>query len=250
MMHRLQCSEVWGGINDEDVDAYCAGIHASLYCQSCDEGGKGGDLYYFSVCNSGALTRIAIADVIGHGQATAQVSQWLFEAMKARMNDPDSNRVLEQLNAVACQRGLTAMTTAAVAAFCRGNSRLYFAYAGHHPVLVWRRGRDGWQEAEVSDAPGGATNLPLGVISSTAYAQASLPLSRGDRLALYTDGVLDATDSNGEPFGLERLRAALNRGAGEPLAPIKHHVLGALRDHTAGAAHRDDDRTLLIVEVH
>ena len=67
-MHRLQCAEIWGGIRNQDTDVCSAGITASLFSGACD-GGKGGDIYYLSVCNSDMLTRIAIADVIGHGRA-------------------------------------------------------------------------------------------------------------------------------------------------------------------------------------
>ncbi len=50
MLH-LQCSEIWGGIKNQDVDVCSPGLNVSLYSSSCD-GGKGGDVYYFSLCSS------------------------------------------------------------------------------------------------------------------------------------------------------------------------------------------------------
>ena len=249
MIHRLRCSEVWGGIKDEDVDADSAGVHASLYCRSCDAGGKGGDLYYFSVCDSDLLTRIAIADVVGHGQAVAEMSQWLFDAMKARMNDLDGKGVLEQLNEQAWRRGLKAMTTAALAAFYREDSNFYFSYAGHHPALVWRRNEGEWREAALSEGAGeGASNLPLGILAETGYEQASMLLSPGDRLALYTDGIIEAASPRGDLFGVDRLRATLDAHAAQSPAQIKRSMLDAVDEHT-GRAMPEDDRTFLIVEV-
>jgi sigma-B regulation protein RsbU (phosphoserine phosphatase) len=254
MRHRLRCSEVWGGVKDEDVDADSAGLHASLYSRSCDGGGRGGDVYYFSVCDADSLTRLAVADVVGHGAAVSDVSAWLFEAMRERMNDLAGNGVLEQLNALAAERGMRAMTTAAVAAFYRDDSNFHFSYAGHHAALVWRReGRDRtWREATLGDRDGGngdvVNNLPLGVLADAVYEQASIVLSPGDRLALYTDGIIEARNPDGELFGLPRLRATLDRHAAESPAAIKRAVLDAVDRHTAQAP-PDDDMTLLIVEV-
>jgi sigma-B regulation protein RsbU (phosphoserine phosphatase) len=251
MKHRLRCSEVWGGIRDEDVDADSAGLHASLYSRSCDGGGKGGDLYYFSVCDADSLTRVAVADVVGHGGGVSEVSAWLFDAMRERMNDLEGNGVLEQLNMLAADRGLKAMTTAAVAAFYREDSNFYFSYAGHHAALFWRRGERIWREAKLSDDGGDAdvvNNLPLGVLPEGMYDQASLVLAAGDRLALYTDGIIEARSPGGELFGLGRLRATLDRHAGDSPAAIKRAVLDAVDRHAAYAP-PDDDMTLLIVEV-
>src|SRR5688572_9452514 len=178
MKHRLRCSEVWGGVQDEDVDADSAGLHASLYSRSCDGGGKGGDVYYFSVCDADSLTRVAVADVVGHGAGVSDVSAWLFAAMRERMNDLAGSGVLEQLNALVAERGMKAMTTAAVAAFYRDDSHFYFSYAGHHAALFWRRGERTWREAMLTGGGGAdvVNNLPLGVIPDGAYEQASIRL--------------------------------------------------------------------------
>src|SRR5947199_335498 len=113
MAHRLKCSEVWGGIQNEDMDASSAGVSASLLSLAC-EGGKGGDIYYFSVCDADMLTRVVIADVVGHGPAVSEVSDWLFRAMREQMNALDGNAVLASLNRLVVARGLDAMTTAGV----------------------------------------------------------------------------------------------------------------------------------------
>ena len=88
-MHRIQCTEIWGGIKNQDADVCSRGLTASLYSSAC-EGGKGGDIYYLSVCGEDKLTRIAIADVVGHGEQVSAVSQWLYDTLQDRMNDPTS----------------------------------------------------------------------------------------------------------------------------------------------------------------
>jgi phosphoserine phosphatase RsbU/P len=103
-MHRIRCSEIWGGNTNMDSDVCTGGITASLFSSAAD-GGKGGDIYYISVCGSDLLTRIAIADVVGHGEAVSQVSDWLYQSLAARMNDGAGNAVLSDVNELACDHG-------------------------------------------------------------------------------------------------------------------------------------------------
>lgn len=246
-MRRLRCAEVWGGIRDQDEDLESAAIRASLYAGSC-QGGEGGDIYYLSVCGQDRLTRIAIADVAGHGPAVADVSRWLYEALEARVNDVACDAVLADLNALASRRGVEAVTTAAVAGFYSSDEKLYYAYAGHFPLLVHRRGTPGWKAASISPQRARFVNAPLGVLHDADFDQETEPIAAGDRVFLYTDGVLDAPGPDGEPFGEDRLLAALDAHADAPLPELKSAVLTALRNHAGSALHRDDV-TLVAVEV-
>jgi sigma-B regulation protein RsbU (phosphoserine phosphatase) len=246
MRHRLQCSQVWGGIRDENVDACSAALDASLLSHAC-EGGRGGDVYYFSVCDGDQLTRIALADVMGHGERVSGVSQWLFEAMRRRMNDLDESEILRELNAMALDRGIMAMTTAAVGAFYRADSNFYFSYAGHHPALILRRGAARWEPATL-ERSSDESNLPLGVLPNARYEQGRLRLRSGDRIAMYTDGLIEAPRRDGQLFGIERLRTVLDREAGADLQETKAAVLGDVRTHTGGLLVHDDV-TLLLAEL-
>ena len=244
---RLRCSEVWGGIRNEDMDASSAGVSASLLSLACD-GGKGGDIYYFSVCDADMLTRVVIADVVGHGRAVSDVSEWLFHAMREQMNVLDGNAVLASLNRLAVERGLDAMTTAGVAAFYRADSRFYFSHAGHHEMLILRKGQRRWAPASLQAQVGAIAGLPLGVLAETDYPQAHMPLSSGDRFVLYTDGVIEAPSPDGELFGLERLLDVLNHHCDGTLPQTKHAILAALRAHTGGPLSHDDV-TVLAFEI-
>ena len=252
LRHRLRCAEVWGGVRDEDVDACSAALDLSLYSSACDRGGKGGDIYYLSVCAEDQLTRVALADVVGHGEQASRVSEWLYDAMRRRMNELEGDEILADLNALATGRGMEALTTAAVTGFYRDESNLYFSYAGHHPALLCRRGEHSWQPVAIDQAeieePDTAHNLPLGVIESCRYVQQQLVLASGDRLALYTDGLIEAPSPAGELLGVDRLIDVLDRNAGRELHEIKSAVIAAVRHHTGGPLSHDDV-TLLLAEV-
>lgn len=81
---RLKCSGIWGGIRNQDVEISAGRVIASIYSLACC-GGKGGDMYYFGVCESDLITRLAVADVAGHGEAVTEVSQCVYDSIKDHM---------------------------------------------------------------------------------------------------------------------------------------------------------------------
>ena len=246
-MQRISCATIWGGIQNETVDVCSRSVEASLYSSSA-AGGKGGDVYFLSVCGNDLLTRIALADVAGHGQTVSDVSQWLYDCLEARMGSIDGDRILADLNRLAVERGVSALTTGAVASFYTADSNLYFSYAGHHPMLVRRRGESDWQTADLEAPEAGPANLPLGVLADTKYDQRTLRLGSGDRLFLYTDGLIEAPGEDGERFGEKRLRAALDAYAEAELMELKDGVLQAALDFSGGSL-THDDVTLIAVEI-
>ena len=243
--HRLVCSEIWGGIGEIDQEVSTAGITASI--SSLAVGGRqGGDIHYLSYCSYDFLTRLAIADVRGHGESVAQVSAWVYAALQAQMNTLDGDRVLSDLNRKIYARGFEAMTTAAVLSYDRSQHRLQFCYARHPPAMIWRRAA-GWQRLENMEERE-TSNLPLGVTSGAVYEQGHISLTPGDRVVVFTDGLLDAEDRHGEPFGERRLTEVLNEEGGAPVAGLKYAILDRLLDH-AGGLPLEDDLTILAAEV-
>jgi sigma-B regulation protein RsbU (phosphoserine phosphatase) len=81
---RIECKGVWGGIRDNDIEVSHGKVIASIYSAACC-GGKGGDIYYFGVCKDGEITRLAVADVAGHGKTVAEVSQYVYDSLKDHM---------------------------------------------------------------------------------------------------------------------------------------------------------------------
>ena len=244
-MYRIKCSEVWGGNKAKDTNICTASVTASLFSVGAD-GGKGGDIYYFSVCGSDLLTRIAIADVVGHGQAVSDTSQWLYDSIASNMNSHEGDAILEDVNKLAKQHGYGAITTAEVITFNKQNSRMYFTNAGHPPALVKRKGGQGWEKVLMQDPVG--KNIPLGILEDPHYDEQSIPLESGDVLFLYTDGVIEAPCKDGNLFGLERLMEVLEKNGNGDLEQIKSAVLDELHQNgQTSFAH--DDVTFMAVKV-
>ena len=247
--HEVRCAEVWGGIDAKQAEVTTPGVRAVIH-SSASGADKGGDLYYFSVCAFDTLTRIAIADVRGHGSAASQLSEWLYESLGARMNHPDGACVLADLNEIVRRRGFEAITTAAVATIHRGKGLVYYAYAGHPPLMLGRPGHP-WRELPAPATPGPA-NLPLGIMPNARYIQEKVTVAPGDRLFLYTDGVAECpaarADDDPELYGDKKMCAALNRYAAHPLLEARQGIHDGLLRH-AGGALTHDDCTFLLVEV-
>lgn len=244
--YRIRCSEIWGGVRSIDFDVRTGGLTASVYSQACG-GDAGGDIYYFSVCGSDRLTRIALADVRGHGEQVSHMSSWIYDSLKQKMNTLDGGGVLCDLNTLIHQHGFEALTTASVVGYYTTESRLYFSYAGHPPVLFCRRAEGRWGPLCLSSSSRSA-NMILGALPATHFDQEHTSLVPGDRFFLYTDGVIECPDLHGEEFGQQRLVALLNDADGVSLVEIKTRLVEEIVRHAAPGPFQDDF-TFLAAEV-
>ncbi len=245
-IHRIRCSEIWGGNKNADLDVCTRGVTASVFSLSCD-GLLGGDIYYFAVCDSDLLTRVVLADLRGHGHQVSVLSDWIFNVLRENMNSLDGGFILASLNRLIFEKGFDAITTATVVSFYQGDSKLYVANAGHPPALLRASGQQDWQAVEVEPELGIA-NLPLGMFAAALYHQVSVPVKPGDRIALYTDGLTEGADACELMYGEDCLRSSLHRHGNRDLADLKDHVMNDLKLHVGGPFDHDDV-TLLLVEI-
>ncbi|MGZ8219405.1 PP2C family protein-serine/threonine phosphatase [Methylomagnum sp.] len=120
------------------------------------------------------------------------------------------------------------------------SGRVGLSSAGHPPPLLWRHADRSFVESKVR-------GLPVGVLDDSRYQSEYLPFRPGDRLYVYTDGIVECPNSEGELFGYERFRDALARFADLSLADTKAAVSEALRIWRGNDAF-PDDISLLILE--
>ena len=144
------------------------------------------------------------------------------------------------------------MTTAAVVAYYRDTNEAKVSYAGHPPVLSWRSGDKSWSYAkpaglkdQIDSFP---ANLPLAIDFETSYGQLTISISPGDRLLVYSDGIIDAPSPKGESFGLARLKDVLDANAEATLSGLKFAILDALHEYTQKELNHDDI-TLIALEI-
>jgi phosphoserine phosphatase RsbU/P len=172
--------------------------------------GVGGDFFQVLPLKDDSLL-IVVGDVSGKGLQAAMNSSTLVGALRNELSH-DPATVLNHLNHVLI--GAVASPGTAVkeldCAPCFATclcARVYpdgttsIANAGHlNPY------RDGREIALTG-------SLPLGVIADVEYEQATFQLHRGDRLVFLSDGVVEATNGEGELFGFERTQQVSNESA-------------------------------------
>jgi sigma-B regulation protein RsbU (phosphoserine phosphatase) len=117
---------------------------------------------------------------------------------------------------------------------------LTYARAGHPPAMLLRGG-----QIKLLDAVG---DLPLGIFTETTYSQHTEALEPGDVIVLYTDGLSEAVDEDGEMFNETRLAEAAQSAPNTSAQSVLEHVWNAVVQHQAGATPRDD-QTLLVLRV-
>ncbi|MHC4420564.1 MAG: PP2C family protein-serine/threonine phosphatase [Planctomycetota bacterium] len=249
---RIQCAEIWGGNHTTHTPVSLPGLDGVLFSQSCS-GGHGGDLHYLSICGSGLLSRICIADVVGHGQRVAAVGRETHALLRRHTNWPDHRRMLRLLNRSLERRGLDAMTTAAVLTYFPPSRRLSFSYAGHPPGWFYSVTANAWRRLMLDDDPkaedtGVLQDVPLGVSSDATFSRSRRRVKVGDRLLLVTDGVLEATDASGRNFGRERTQQVLDEHRHRDLPEISEALLGALAHHCETGRFVHDDVSYLLLE--
>jgi len=123
------------------------------------------------------------------------------------------------------------------------HTRHTFTYvnAGHNPPIVYH-GSDG-TFSELA-----ATGIAMGVITDAEYTANEQPLSPGDVVVLYTDGITEAMNAREDMFGEERLYEVIRHVNGLNAGEILTNILNAVKEFTADYP-QSDDITLMVVRV-
>jgi serine phosphatase RsbU (regulator of sigma subunit) len=198
----------------------------------------GGDFYdILSVSNGRAV--VVLGDVSGHGLPTALVAAEARSSIATFVElQTAPPEICARLAARHRQTGSRRLyLTLALLSYDSGKRIATLTNAGH--------------PAPYRISKGGVERLPLpafpiGLLPQPVFPSREFPVSAGDRLALFTDGVVEASDASGEPFGYERLEALLEREAARSPEEIVQAVLSAVSSHV-GTAPLEDDRTLVLL---
>ncbi|PYS22366.1 MAG: hypothetical protein DMF72_13705 [Acidobacteria bacterium] len=200
----------------------------------------GGDYYDFIQREGGNLV-VALGDVSGKGTAAALLMSSLHAAVHAQADTHDS--IVKTISAV--NRYLVEsippnrFVTLFYAELDPKAGSLTFLNAGHNPPLIVHTG--GTMEQLAS---GG---LPLGIMSDAEFREGHTKLHPGDVLVIYSDGVSEAVNPNGEEFGPTRLYEVVARNLDASAGGIRDRIESALTKFCQGTP-AADDITLVIVK--
>jgi len=196
-----------------------------------------GDFFDFMPLGDGRIA-FNIADVAGKGMDAALLmakASSLLRCLGKQLTRPDE--LLARVNDELCETATRGKFITLVAGVLNtGSGTVTLANAGHQPPLLHRGGSE---FIEIT-----ASSPPIGVLPGLSFPSTELSLRDG-ALYLFTDGLTEATDSDGEPVEVAGVQRHIENFA----ALEKQQRLQAIADAiTAISEHQHDDITLLVLE--
>ncbi len=217
------------------------GLDVAVHYQTAKR--AGGDYYDFFPLPNDRLG-VLIADASGHGAPAAVLMAVAHSIAHTRVEPPQRpGEFLTYMNAHLTRRYTRptgSFMTAFYAVFDPMNATLSYASAGHNPPRLLRAA-DGFKIALNR-----AQKLPLGIKPDEVYLEQTVPLLPGDQVVLFTDGVIEAVNTDGDVFGSARIDEELATCLPTAGALLRA-ILATHNLFTAGTTPADD-RTLVVVK--
>ena len=210
-----------------------------------DVGGDFDDVYF----SGPRKITFLVADVSGKGVPAALFMMRAKATIKgiAQTGKPVAE-VVEEANDALCQdNGANMFVTAWIGEIDLGTGVVSYVNAGHNPPILLRAG--GSAPEYVRTAPG----LALGAMDGMKYRSQEIRLGPGDVLYIYTDGIVEQPDAQGELFGEERLSQVVAEfgescrdRADRKSSPMLEAVVAKVMEH-GGTVEQADDCTQMLV---
>ena len=117
-----------------------------------------------------------------------------------------------------------------------------YSAAGHPPVFYWNRSNPKLETIQ-------SNGLLISALMQDEYPAIELNLKKGDRFLLYTDGLTEAENKNGEQFGDRKLQEVLKANKNIPLEELSSVLNNTLKIWIADPGQQQDDFTWVIIDV-
>jgi phosphoserine phosphatase RsbU/P len=221
-------------------------MEVSGFCEPAR--GVGGDYYDFINFDNSQLG-LAIADVAGKGMPAALLMstvQATLRSLTARNGSPASyelSSVVSKLNRLLFNTtNGEHYVTFFYATFDQDTQCLTYVNAGHNPPLYLQSDSD----SEFRELTSGG--LVAGAFEHSAYEQETVQMKSNDLLFLYTDGLTEALNEEGEEFGTSRIMETLKAIASLSADQIRDVVVRRVKEWCAGMS-LYDDLTFVVMKV-
>jgi serine phosphatase RsbU (regulator of sigma subunit) len=200
----------------------------------------GGDFYDFLQLSSGEWMGV-LADVSGKGISAALLSSMVLGALSMEFHSgTDPQEVLNRVNRLLCEKSLPEQFVTLFLFVLSPNGHGQFISAGHNPAYLFRSST-GRVERLLSDL------FSLGMFDFATFQASPVFMCKGDVLVVYSDGLTDARNRQGEMFGEERLLTLIRQQAPSGSQELEQGLLKAIREFTQDVP-QTDDITFVVVE--
>lgn len=215
------------------------GLDVAAVYQPCYQ--IGGDLYDFLQAEEKTLV-VGIADVIGKGIPAAIMMSMFRGTLRAYADGGygrhSMDEIIQRLNRVACNECRDGeFITLFVASIDTESNTLTYCNCGHEPALLIR-------DNEIVELDKGG--LVLGIMPDAEYVVKTIEFKQGDVLFMYTDGLIDAMNFDGQIWGKERLWETLKQCSCVSADILIHNILG-YRRRFVGLASQTDDTSIVVI---
>ncbi len=199
-----------------------------------------GDVYDFFESGENRSV-IAFGDVSGKGAAAALYGALMSGLLRIFGPRRSSAAVLmKSMNEALLERKVDAQYATLLVAFWQQKERvLRFSNAGSCQPLVWRRGVI--QKARI-------VGVPFGLLEDISYDELELTLEPGDVVLLYSDGVEDQANAEGQEFSRVRVTQLLKEHGDKAPKAIADTMIAAI-DQFRGATPISDDQSVVVLRV-
>ena len=202
----------------------------------------GGDFYDFLQLDSGEWMGV-LADVSGKGIPAALLSSMVLGALGTEFRaGAQPQDALNRVNQLLLKKSLEFQFVTLFLFVLNPEGSGQFISAGHNPAYLYRSAT-GVIETLAAD------HFILGLFDFARYEARALRLDQGDVLVVYSDGLTEAEDQQGEIFGEERLLQLIHQEARLGGKTLEAKLLKAIEEFTQSAP-QSDDITFVIVEHH
>jgi serine phosphatase RsbU (regulator of sigma subunit) len=194
----------------------------------------GGDYYDYIELDDGKIA-IIVADVVGHGIAAALLMAKLSgETRFALASNADPVAAFNRINRNLSNMNLDKFVTAVMGLFDTRTNQVTFVSAGHMPPVL-RRASGAIEELQIEGA-----GLPLGILDDTEYGASTFDISEGDVFLLYTDGVNESMNADGQILRTEGILDELKQSQAKTPEAIGNVVYNTVKRFVNGGPQHDD----------
>jgi serine phosphatase RsbU (regulator of sigma subunit) len=199
----------------------------------------GGDYYDMTVVNEHCWSAV-VADVSGKGVSSALLASLLQGALITATESTEAMRHrMERLNRFLIDRTGGEKYATVFYSLLDRNGRFSYVNAAHCPPMIVRANGE---RLELD-----ANSTPVGLVETAGFPVLAQQLAPGDKVVIYTDGVTEAQNTEGQFFGKRSLRDIVEAHAKDTCAEIHDAIQAGVAAFTEGAA-QSDDITVLVVE--
>jgi phosphoserine phosphatase RsbU/P len=199
----------------------------------------GGDYYDYVELSDNRLA-VVLADVSGKGVAAALLMAKLSgEVRYCLASEPTPAGAVDRINAAFCRSGWDdRFVTFVLAVVDRTTHEVTVVNAGHMPPM-WRHSHSGGGPGEVDTIGAHEAGVPLGIDPDFHYLQTTRKLAVGDSVTMFTDGISEAMNADGDLYGLDRLRTQVIAEATN-VSMLGRQILEDVRRFVGGRPQSDD----------